>query len=228
MSLIEAVGAGRDFILGQNIVTAVRKVSLTLEPGHSLGIVGVSGAGKSTLLHMLGGLEKPSRGDIYYQGESLYAASAAWLDQYRLKAVGFVFQFHYLIEELDAVENVALPLRIQRVANKSARERAAQLLAEVGLGDRLQHRPAQLSGGEQQRVSLARALVHNPGLLLADEPTGNLDAATGEAVADLLLAACRTRNMGLVVTTHNRQLAARLDAQCEMRDGLILTPEPHP
>lgn len=222
MNLIEMHQVARSFVLEEHTVEAVREADLTLAEGESIGIIGVSGAGKSTLLHMLGGLERPTRGELLFRGKPLYGrGTERLLDQYRRDAVGFVFQFHYLIEELDALENVALSLRIQRVSPAESARRAEEILCEVGLSHRLNHRPAQLSGGEQQRVSIARALVHRPALLLADEPTGNLDQETGRAVATLLIDLCRSRSMAMVVATHNQELAHRLDRHGVMVDGIL-------
>lgn len=220
MPLLAVQNLHKDFSVGAGQVAAVHGVSFELDAGQSMGIIGVSGAGKSTLLHMIGGLETPSSGEVYVRDRALYAAiSRDQLEQYRQRDIGFVFQFHYLIAELSALENTMLPLRIQRVPASQARQRALAMLERVGLGPRVDHRPAQMSGGEQQRAALARALVHEPAILLADEPTGNLDSTTGDEIGDLLIGLCREKAMALVVVTHNDALAARMDRVIEMRGG---------
>ena len=222
MPLLAVQNLHKDFSVGTRHVAAVQGVSFELEAGQSIGIMGVSGAGKSTLLHMIGGLETPSSGEAYVRERALYAAtSPEQLEQYRQRDIGFVFQFHYLIAELSALENAMLPLRIQRVPVAQARARAQAMLERVGIGHRAEHRPAQMSGGEQQRAALARALVHEPAILLADEPTGNLDASTGEEIGELLISLSREKSMALVVVTHNDVLAARMDRVIEMRGGAL-------
>jgi lipoprotein releasing system ATP-binding protein len=204
------------------IVEVLRGVDLTVASGEMVAIVGPSGVGKSTLLHLLGGLERPTGGDIRYGETSLASLSDRDLAGFRNRQVGFVFQFHHLLPEFSALENVAMPLRIRRLAGAEARERAAALLKRVGLGHRIRHRPGELSGGEQQRVAIARALVGEPAVLLADEPTGNLDSRTGEDVFALLRALNRERRLTCVLITHNESLAAQADRRLSMLDGNLV------
>lgn len=186
-----------------------------------LAVVGASGAGKSTLLHLLGGLDTADGGSVRLGEMELTRAGAAELARVRGEQVGFVFQFHHLLPDLTALENVALPLLVARRKPRAAREAAGELLAAVGLSERAAHRPGELSGGEQQRAAIARALVHNPRLLLADEPTGNLDAKTGAQVAALLSTLARTRGASVIVATHNEQLARACDRTLALVDGRL-------
>jgi lipoprotein-releasing system ATP-binding protein len=197
----------------------LKGVSLTVAVGELVAIVGPSGVGKSTLLHLLGGLERPSGGTIRYGETDLAGLSDVALARFRNRYVGFVFQFHQLLPEFTALENVMLPLLIRREAVAEASGRAAQLLTRVGLGGRLSHRPGELSGGEQQRVAIARALVGEPSVLLADEPTGNLDSKTGEEVFELLREINRERQLTCILITHNEVLARRADRVLRMLDG---------
>ena len=195
--------------------------SLRLAPGQALSILGASGSGKSTLLHILGTLEQPDSGRILYRGEDLTGAKSGRLSAFRREQLGFIFQFHHLMPEFSAVENVALPALIARWPRAKAFARAGELLDRIGLSDRREHRPGELSGGEQQRVAVARALIGGPRLVLADEPTGNLDAATGADVADQLFGLCREAEMGLVLVTHDRELAARADVVMQLESGSL-------
>ncbi len=199
----------------------LRDVSFGMAAGEMLAVVGASGAGKSTLLHLLGGLEAADGGSARLGEIELTRAGAAELARVRNEQVGFVFQFHHLLPDLTAVENVALPLLVARHKAREARRTAAELLATVGLGERASHRPGELSGGEQQRVAIARALVHHPRLVLADEPTGNLDAATGAQVAALLSTLARTRGAAVIVATHNEQLARACDRTLALVEGRL-------
>jgi lipoprotein-releasing system ATP-binding protein len=198
-------------------------VNLTVEAGDMVAIVGASGAGKSTFLHVLGTLDAPTSGRIQIDEQDLTRMDAAKLAAFRNRTIGFVFQFHHLLPEFTAVENVAMPGLIAGLSRPEAERRATALLADVGLSHRLDHRPGELSGGEQQRVALARALLMEPRLLLADEPTGNLDARTGADIHELLVELNRKRGMTMIVVTHNEDLAARMPRRLHMVKGRIVT-----
>jgi len=203
-------------------VEVLKGISLRIQPGELVAMVGPSGVGKSTLLHLLGALERPTSGEVRYGETALSGLSDAALAAFRNRQVGFVFQFHHLLPEFTALENAMLPLLIRRQATAEARDRALALLEQVGLADRLRHRPGELSGGEQQRVALARALVGEPAVLLADEPTGNLDSKTGEEVFELLRQMNQTRGLTCVCVTHNEALASRSDRILRMLDGRMV------
>ena len=203
-------------------VDVLKGVSLAVAAGELVSIAGPSGVGKSTLLHLLGGLERPTGGKICYGETNLAELTDLALARFRNRHAGFVFQFHHLLPEFSAVENVMLPLLIRRATQAAARERAAALLGRVGLSGRLRHRPGELSGGEQQRVAIARALVGEPAVLLADEPTGNLDSKTGEEVFELLRELNRETRLTCILITHNEALARRTDRVLRMLDGRMV------
>jgi putative ABC transport system ATP-binding protein len=213
----------RTYALDGISVQAVRGVSFTIEDGDYVAIVGPSGSGKSTLMHLLGGLDRPSSGRLTIGGRDVSTLSPHELAQLRNETIGFVFQAFHLLARTSAVDNVALPLVYRGISARDRRRRAAAMLERVGLGHRLDHRPNQLSGGEQQRVAIARALVTDPKVLLADEPTGNLDTATGQAVLALLESLNAEEGAALVLVTHDREVAARAHRQIVMRDGEIVS-----
>jgi lipoprotein-releasing system ATP-binding protein len=211
----------KSFATGEGVIEVLRGVNLDIARGERLAILGQSGVGKSTLLHILGTLDHPNSGQVLFEGEDVFGKSPGQLSRFRSEALGFVFQFHHLLPEFNALENVMMPGLLRGLAFAEMRERAAQILCEVGLDHRLEHPVGKLSGGERQRVAVARALVLNPRLVLADEPTGNLDPATGDRVADILLALNERRETALVVVTHNSLLAERLGRAVTMIEGRL-------
>lgn len=221
--ILEARNLHKAFGAGSRRVEILKGIDIALDRGETIAIVGASGVGKSTLLHLLGALERPDQGEIFYQGKEVGNLTDDDLAVVRNKYVGFVFQFHHLLPEFSALENVMMPALIARMENQKARSLAGGILDSVGLGKRLDHKIGMLSGGEQQRVALARALVLSPKLLLADEPTGNLDMQTGRKVHELMLYLSRENKMGTIIVTHNMDLAGSTDRRLTMVDGRIFS-----
>jgi lipoprotein-releasing system ATP-binding protein len=222
-AVLEAEGLVKEFQGGDGgIIRVLDGVSLTVKRGEMVAIVGASGAGKSTLLHVLGALERPSAGRIRLAGQPVEGMAEPALDALRNRTVGFVFQFHHLLREFSALENVMMPLRIAGETMPRATERAMALLGRVGLASRVHHRPGALSGGEQQRTAVARALAAQPAVLLADEPSGNLDRYNAEALHDLFAELARDQSLGLVVVTHNQSLAARANRALSLEGGQLV------
>ena len=222
-SLLSVRNLQKSFVEGSQEIHVLRGVSLELAEGERIAVVGESGVGKSTLLHLLGTLDRPTAGEILYRGNPLPLDDEAALSQFRNREIGFVFQFHYLLPDFTALENVMFPLLIQGVAKGEARAAAERLLDAVGLKERINHRPGKLSGGEQQRVAVARAVVLKPKVILADEPTGSLDVRIGEEVQDLLFRLNEENGVALIVATHNREFAARIGRRVELRDGRLFS-----
>lgn len=219
--LLEARDLHKSYAIGRRTLEVLRGVSVGVARGEFLALRGASGAGKSTLLHLLGGLDTPNQGGIFFQGTDLARLSGTELSHWRNGKVGFIFQAYHLLPELDALENVCLPARLARVPIQTAVAHGRDLLQRVGLAERMDHKPYELSGGEQQRVAIARAMINSPALLLADEPTGNLDSHTGEEIIELLCALRGERQTTLIIATHDAKVAARAPRVLELTDGLV-------
>ncbi|MFM8470110.1 MAG: ABC transporter ATP-binding protein [Limisphaerales bacterium] len=219
--LLRATGLRKTYRIGARLVEVLRGVDFVVEAGEFVALRGASGAGKSTLLHLLGGLDRPNHGEVLFRNLSLAALTNNELAILRVRCVGHIFQAYHLLPELDALKNVALPARVARMDAAEAERRARELLKRVGLEQRLEHRPAELSGGEQQRVAIARALVNQPQLILADEPTGNLDSHTGEEILNLLCELRTEHQATLVIATHDARVAARAPRVVELVDGAL-------
>ena len=220
--LIVARGIDKSYRTAAGEVSVLRDLALEVAEGEMLAIIGASGVGKSTLLHVLGTLDRPDAGSLAFAGEDALRFPESRLREFRNRTLGFVFQFHHLLPEFTALENVMMPLLIARVPDREARAQAASLLAEMGLGDRAHHRPGELSGGEQQRVAVARGLVRSPRTLLADEPSGNLDRTTGDRLHDLLRRLNQDKGITVVVVTHNERLAASCDRTLRLEAGALV------
>ena len=219
--LLHAKGLSKTYLMGQRSIQVLRNIDITVERGEFLALRGASGAGKSTLLHLLGGLDLPNTGEISFDGQNLLKLSSNDLVKLRNRRVGFIFQAYHLLPELSALENVILPGRMARVPVNQLIPRATELLTRVGLAERLEHRPYELSGGEQQRVAIARSLINNPDLILADEPTGNLDTRTGDEIINLLCQLREERQTTLIMATHSSTIAARAPRVIELQDGRL-------
>lgn len=224
-ALIEVKGLTKKYRVGQEIITALDHVDLAIEEGELLCILGASGSGKSTLLHVMSGLERPTRGEVWIKGVSLLKMKERKMAGFRRKYMGFIFQSYNLIPTLNALENVTLPLLFDGVSKKTREQRAYELLVQLGLKKRLKNKPTELSGGQQQRVSIARALVNNPKIIFADEPTGNLDTKTTKEILELLTTTIKEKGQTLVMVTHDWDVASYADRIIHMVDGVIISEE---
>ena len=220
--LVEIRDLHKSYWLEDQEIQVLRGIDLDIQPGERISVTGASGSGKSTFLHVLGTLDIPESGVVKFRGENVFQKSPAQLAAFRNRSIGFVFQFHHLLPEFSALENVAMPAMIQRMNPSEAEDRALAMLDRVGLAHRVSHRPGELSGGEQQRVALARALVMSPRLLLADEPTGNLDEVTADGIHELLDQLNKETGLTIVVVTHSSKLAGRLPRQLRMNEGRLM------
>jgi lipoprotein-releasing system ATP-binding protein len=223
--MIQVTNLNKTFIKDGLKIEALREVNLNIERGDSIAVVGVSGSGKSTLIHILGTVDRPTSGAVLFDGIDVFTWTEQKLADFRNRKVGFVFQFHNLLPEFTSLENTMMPALIRRMPKGEAKQKAEAILSEVGLADRMNHKPGELSGGEQQRVAIARALILTPDILLADEPTGNLDTETGKKIEDILITLNRVKRITLIVVTHNQSLADRMSHQIGLRDGRIHTRE---
>jgi lipoprotein-releasing system ATP-binding protein len=220
-NVLSATEIHREFATANGVLPVLKGISMQVKRGQIAAITGASGVGKSTLLHVLGGLDRPTSGEVRINDELLTGKSEKALATFRTKNVGFVFQFHYLLEDFTAIENVMIPMILAGRDQSVAQQSAELLLAQVGLSDRTTHRPRELSGGEQQRVAVARALANSPDLILADEPSGNLDTATGRKLHELLFGLSREKSISFVIATHNQELAKTCDREFHMVDGRV-------
>lgn len=223
---IEARNLKKSFLLGKEVIPVLKGVNLKVEGGEFVAIAGPSGVGKSTLLHLLGALDRPTSGEVIYGNSSLFLLSDEGLASFRNRTMGFVFQFHHLLPEFNALENTMMPALIGRMSREEAREAAISILKEVDLSHRLYHKPGELSGGEQQRVAVARALVISPSVILADEPTGNLDRHSSKGIFELLHRLNRQRKLTIIMVTHNEELASTSQRTIRMADGYIVDQMP--
>jgi len=221
LELIRVVNLYKIYGNKEKEVKVLKGINLSILKNETVAVLGASGVGKSTFLHILGVLDRPTSGDVFYNGEAIFKKDDRSLAYFRNRNIGFVFQFHHLLSEFTALENVMMPLLIAGIDKQISAENAEQVLTEVGLKERLTHRPGELSGGEQQRVAVARAIIHSPNVLFADEPTGNLDTHTGEEVFNLLLELNRDKGITMIIVTHNERLAGRLSRKIIMVDGSI-------
>ncbi|MBT8090904.1 MAG: ATP-binding cassette domain-containing protein [Gammaproteobacteria bacterium] len=220
-AVLECRNVVRRFREGTSTLEVLSRVNLTVQPAERVAIIGASGSGKTTLLQIMGGLDEPTEGEILVNGERMQGNDEATKGDLRNRCIGFVYQFHHLLPEFTAAENVAMPLLIRRVAKTSALQQAGELLGRVGLGERLTHKPGELSGGERQRAAVARALITRPQLVLADEPTGNLDSGNGEHVLKLMLELNEELQTSLVIVTHDHSIAKRMDRIVVLEDGVL-------
>lgn len=220
--IFDCVNISKTYTDGNSAVDVLKGINFTINRGALIAIVGPSGSGKSTLLHLLGGLDKPTEGNVLMQGVNWQTLGEKKRCELRNKHLGFIYQFHHLLPEFSAMENIAMPLLLRNVSTAEAKERSMAILEKVGLSNRASHKPSQLSGGERQRVAIARALVHEPACVLADEPTGNLDNATAAKVFELMLELNKQFNTALVIVTHDNQLAARMEKTFSIHEGVLL------
>ena len=219
--LLDAVDLHKSYKTSKQVLNVLSGTHLKLNTGEMLGVIGASGVGKSTLLHVLGGLDRPESGKVFFRGEDIFDKGNGYLDKFRNQSVGFVFQFFNLLSDFTALENAMFPALIARVDEKEARDRAEQLLVQMGLKDRLLHKPSELSGGESQRVALARGLINKPDLLLADEPTGNLDKKASDSLIELIQSLNSEHQQTVVIVTHSQRIASKMERVMELTGGLI-------
>ena len=219
--LLAVKGLDRSYEIGGHRIEVLKGLELSVSRGATIAVVGASGVGKSTLLHILGALDHPTRGEVLFEGQDIFKLNPLELARFRNRKIGFVFQFHHLLPEFNALENTMMPVLIDRGSKAEARDRAKEILSRLGLQDRLNHRIGELSGGEQQRVAIARALIQSPGLVLADEPTGNLDRKTGEQILKLFMDLNRGQGITMIMVTHNLELAGQFQRVIEIRDGQV-------